>query len=46
MYHEGLVHFAVVVVAGGGKSSLVNDFCGSRNKDIGSLVLLASPRQR
>jgi hypothetical protein len=35
-YHDGLVPFAVVGMVGGWKSSLINDFCGSRNKDIGS----------
>ncbi|KAG1797173.1 hypothetical protein EV424DRAFT_1559727 [Suillus variegatus] len=36
-YREGLVHFAVVEVAGGGKSSLINAFRGLRNNNIGSV---------
>ncbi|KAF9236960.1 interferon-inducible GTPase-domain-containing protein [Melanogaster broomeanus] len=33
-YKEGLFHFAVAGVAGGGKSSLINAFRGLRNRDI------------
>ncbi|KAG2068651.1 P-loop containing nucleoside triphosphate hydrolase protein, partial [Suillus decipiens] len=32
-YDEDLFHFAVAGVAGGGKSSLINAFCGLRNND-------------
>ncbi|KIJ07286.1 hypothetical protein PAXINDRAFT_90678, partial [Paxillus involutus ATCC 200175] len=32
-YKEGLFHFAVAGVAGGGKSSLINAFRGLRNRD-------------
>ncbi|KAG2368927.1 interferon-inducible GTPase-domain-containing protein [Suillus spraguei] len=35
-YREDLFHFAVVGVAGGGKSSLINAFCGLRNNDAGA----------
>ncbi|EPS93317.1 hypothetical protein FOMPIDRAFT_45938 [Fomitopsis schrenkii] len=35
-YQEGLMHFAVAGIAGSGKSSLVNAFCGVRNKDRGA----------
>ncbi|KAG2135730.1 interferon-inducible GTPase-domain-containing protein [Suillus bovinus] len=33
-YCEGLFHFAVAGVAGVGKSSLINAFCGLRNNDV------------
>ncbi|KIJ17489.1 hypothetical protein PAXINDRAFT_167544 [Paxillus involutus ATCC 200175] len=33
-YKEGLFHFAVAGVAGGGKSSLINAFRGLHNRDI------------
>jgi len=35
-YKEGLFHFAVAGIAGGGKSSLINAFRGLRNKDRGA----------
>ncbi|KAG2105089.1 interferon-inducible GTPase-domain-containing protein [Suillus discolor] len=33
-YREDLFHFAVAGVAGAGKSSLINAFCGLRNKNL------------
>ncbi|KAH7890528.1 interferon-inducible GTPase-domain-containing protein [Phlebopus sp. FC_14] len=35
-YKDGIFHFAVAGVAGSGKSSLINAFCGRRNKDAGA----------
>ncbi|KAI6097562.1 hypothetical protein F5141DRAFT_1067216 [Pisolithus sp. B1] len=35
-YQEGLFHFAVVGIAGSGKSSLINAFRGLRNRETGS----------
>ncbi|KAG6329711.1 hypothetical protein ID866_9378 [Astraeus odoratus] len=35
-YREGLFHFAVAGVSGGGKSSLINAFRGLRNRDPGA----------
>ncbi|KAH7920929.1 P-loop containing nucleoside triphosphate hydrolase protein [Leucogyrophana mollusca] len=35
-YKEGLFHFAIAGVAGGGKSSLINAFIGRRNKERGA----------
>ncbi|KAG2368922.1 interferon-inducible GTPase-domain-containing protein, partial [Suillus spraguei] len=38
-YREDLFHFALVGVAGGGKSSLINAFCGLHNNDIGAAAV-------
>ncbi|KAJ7231729.1 P-loop containing nucleoside triphosphate hydrolase protein [Mycena haematopus] len=35
-YRDGLYHFAVAGIAGGGKSSLINALRGLRNRDVGA----------
>ncbi|KIJ13290.1 hypothetical protein PAXINDRAFT_81359 [Paxillus involutus ATCC 200175] len=35
-YKDGVIHFAVAGLAGSGKSSLINAFCGMNSRDLGA----------